>query len=200
MIRRCAAATLLCSGCLLAKSAAATDCFLEDRWGWAAPDHARLQTGGYLGALIVGVGYTAFHALELDTYYGWVPSNLGGKNIHTIALRVSGHLPGWCLTRQLRWTWLYFGIGGLHTFGRGFFVRSPDPFPPRYYPVTATRPFFGVGRELTLLTSPTAPLTSHGVFAEANAQDQYAFEWLDNTSQIQPWEVWSLAFGYKASF
>jgi hypothetical protein len=172
----------------------------RDRWGWAAPDHARLQTGGYLGAATVGVGYSALQVLDVDAYYGWVPANLGGKDIHTLALRMSGHFPGWCITDHLRWTWLYLGFGGLHTFGRGFFVNSPDPFPPRYYPVTSTRPFLSLGSDFAWVTHSRSAIVAHGLYGEITAQDQYAMEWLDNMNAIEPWEVWSLALGYKASF
>lgn len=110
---------------------------------------------------------------------------------------MSGHFPGWCVTDQLRWTWLYLGFGALHTFGRGFFVNSPDPFPPRYYPVTATRPFLSLGSDFAWVPRSGAAIVAHSLYGEINTQDQYVMEWLDNTNAIEPWEVWSLALGYK---
>jgi hypothetical protein len=175
-------------------------CRTEDRGGWAAPDHAKLQTGGYLGLLAVGVGYSALQMIDVDGYYGWVPGASNGPSIHALGLRASGHVKGWCITSKARWIYFSLGVTALATFGRGFFLGSPEPFPRRYYPVTAVRPLFTVGNELSIRQSGNGPFAAHGAIVEITTVDQYFLEWLDNTDVIEPLDVWSLSLGYKASF
>jgi hypothetical protein len=176
-----------------------TSCRGKDRWGWAVPDHAKLQMGGYLGLATIGVGYTPLSVLDVEVFYGWVPKAVGGTDIHSLALRLSGHVRGWCVTPKIRWTYLSGGIGGLMTFGRGFFFASPDPLPTRYYPVTAAHALVHLGSELSFVSSNGDLFSAHGAFLELTAFDEYVLQWLDNTSAIAPWEPWSMTLGYKAS-
>jgi hypothetical protein len=177
-------------------------CRTDDRWGWAVPDHAKLQTGGYLGLITLGVGYSAWQMLDVDVYYGWVPEGVGGTDIHALAARISMHPPGLCIARDLRWTMISAGLGGLMTFGRGFFLLSPDPHPANYYPMTGLRVLFSLATELHFVPpcEPSSVFSSHGLVVELTALDQYLFTWLGNSSVIDPWDVWSMTLGYKASF
>ena len=117
--------------CVPASALASDGCLQRvDRLGWYVPDYAKLQTGGYLGVVTVGAGYTAFDLLDLDLYYGFVPAAVGGVDVHTPAARVGLHVKGVCLTPTLRWKYLHGGVGMLFGFGDGFFL-SPPPRPAR---------------------------------------------------------------------
>lgn len=175
-------------------------CRSVDRFGWAAPDHVKVQTGGYLGFITVGVGYSALQRIDVDLYYGWVPSPIGGNDIHSLALRVSGHVATHCVAPNLRWRVMTVGLGAMTTFGRGFFLLSPDPYPANYYPITALRSFLSLGTEFALTQADNGLFSAHGGYVELTTLDQYMFAWLDNLSTIAPWEIWSLSLGYKASF
>lgn len=182
--------------------AADDDCRRADRFGWAVPDHGKLQTGGYLGLITLGVGYSALQVLDADVYYGFVPAAVGGHDIHTLAGRISAHPPGLCIAPNLRWTIVSAGLGVLIGFGRGYFIDSPSPHRSDYYPETALRSFLSLGTELHLLQASDhdAVFASHGVLLELTALDRYVDVWLDNTDVIDAWQAWSLSFGYVASF
>jgi hypothetical protein len=173
----------------------------DDPLGWYVPDRAKLQTGGYLGLVTVAVGYSAFDVLDFDLYYGWVPEAVGGIDIHSVAARAGVRAPGLCLGSSLRWTYLQGGIGGLMTFGKNFFVVNPSRYPgDYYYPVTALRAFLSVGTALEFLQSPASLVSSHGVFVEVSALDEYLVPWIKNAETISLWDVWSLSVGYQLGY
>ena len=47
----------------------------RDRLGWAVPDYARLQSGGYLGMGTVAVGWWDYNANRLRLAVGYVGEN-----------------------------------------------------------------------------------------------------------------------------
>jgi hypothetical protein len=190
------AATLLTANFPTA-ARATTDCFAVDKLGWYVPDHARLQTGGYLGMLTVGVGYSAFDALDVDVYYGWVPEPVGGRDIHSVALRLGTHVRGLCVTRDVRWIFLSAGIGGVTTFGERFFLVSPEPFPSSYYQETMVRSFLSIGTELAFRVREASLIAGHSAFIEVTALDEYVLVWLKNVRTRSAWDPWSLTIGYK---
>lgn len=172
----------------------------HDALGWAAPDHVKLQTGGMLGMLTLGVGYEALSVLALDGYYGWVPEAVGGTEVHSVAARVAVRSKGVCLTDHMGWRILSIGTGALLTFGDGFFVTQPDRYPPRYYRETALRGFVSAGTMLELLHPESSVVASTGAFIEVTALDVRVFAWGRNLDTLSFWDLWSLSLGLNMGF
>jgi hypothetical protein len=118
-------AILLLAGWVLARG----PCHDRDRSSpWYVPAYAKLQTGGYLGAVTAGGGYSPWQLLDVGVFYGWVPPSLGGVSIHSFALRLGASVRGACIARD--WNWVYFtgGVGVLVTPGDGFFLSVADRY------------------------------------------------------------------------
>lgn len=188
---------------LACASAEADDCHLnEDRFGPWTPDYAKVQSGGYVGALTLGVGYLFFdQRLDLATLYGFVPGALGGTTHHILALAARGRVPGLCLTRELNWVYVYGGAGVLFTFGDGFFVRVPERYhDPRYYRATASRWTFTLGSELALRQRTKGGAIAHALYWEVSALDVYIAIWLRNPGSVSFVSMFSSSVGYRLQF
>ncbi|MCC6903596.1 MAG: hypothetical protein IT377_31800 [Polyangiaceae bacterium] len=198
MIRRAAAGLGLLAALLWPGTGAAESCpDRADPLGWAAPDFVKAQSGGYLGLATVGVGYaTKNDLLAVAAYYGWVPRQVAGIEIHSFAVTLTarGRL---CLDSRWEWIVAYGGVGSVFTRGEGFFIESPSPYPDDYYQPTARRYLVLVGSEV-LLKPTTAPawLSGHGPFFEVVFLDKYLSAWWKN-DRIALRETLSLALGYK---
>lgn len=161
------------------------------------PDHVKLQTGGYLGLATVGLGISALgDVLNATGYYGWVPRAVGGRDISSFALVLALRPPA-VRQRRVHWIPVYAGLGALYVRGDGFFVLTPDEYPPAYYPPTGIRMLGLLGSELGVHTRSGSGVSSHGAFIELVVLDIYAHHWLENTSTLSPFEIVSTAVGYK---
>lgn len=197
----CAVPLLLQIGVVPVRALASEGCHRRaDTLGWYVPDHAKVQTGGYLGMATVGVGYTALRVLDFDLYYGWVPEFVGGVDIQSLAIRVSGHVKGICLTPDVNWIYISGGLGMVMTFGDGFFVLNPSRYPAGYYPITALRNLLTVGTAIEFQQPEHRWIAHHGAFLEFAALDQYVRAWLQSPKTIAAWEPWSMSLGYKLGF
>jgi hypothetical protein len=166
---------LLALAVTAAAEAAAQPCRSPAETRRFVPDYAKLQTGGYLGAFTLGAGYTPLgNALDFAGYYGWVPSALGGVDIHTVALRVGARVRGVCLSRDWNWVYLTGGAGALLTFGEDFFVFVPERYDnENYYRPTALRGIVSLGTELSRREHGSSWISTEGVFLEVTALDEY---------------------------
>lgn len=173
-----------------------------DRAGWLVPDFVKLQTGGYLGLVTIGTGWlVADEIVSFSGYYGFVPRSVGGKDIHSVALRLDARARGLCVSPGASWVWVYAGLGAVFTFGDGFFLTQPPNVPRGYYTrPTAYRALFAVGSELNLLRDEGGPIASHGAYAELTVLDEYLRVWAFNTESISPLEMLSSTVGYRARF
>lgn len=169
---------------------------------WYVPRYAKLQTGGYLGFLTVGSGWSLAQThVEIELLYGWVPASLGGTSVHSLTLRSFGRSPGWCFGPGFRWTYLYGGPAVLFALGDQFFLRVPERYHDRrYYRRTAMHWLATLGTELALpFRSPHIPL-QHALYAELSALDDYLFSWLKSASTVSFASIFSTTLGYRVRF
>jgi hypothetical protein len=162
-----------------------------------APDHLKLQTGGFLGLATVGLGLSAFEDhLNVTGYYGWVPQSVGGIEIHSFAMVLVGRA---ARSRFGDWRWIpvYAGAGALYVRGEGFFVVLPDRYPDGYYLPTGIRALGVLGTELELRASSGTDVASHGAFLEVVALDVLVHHWAANRDSVSLLEVFSTGLGYK---
>lgn len=174
----------------------------RDRLGWAVPDYARMQTGGFLGLVNVAVGYSAFRdVLNFQLEYGFVPPLAKESSVHFGA--------GLLLVRPLRlvfaarerfWFYpIYAGGGVMVASARGLFIRQPSVYPKGYYPPNGFHILALLGCELAFRPNAGQFVTRHALTVEFITLDQY----LDAISQnrsMSPFGAFSTAVGYKLGF
>jgi hypothetical protein len=168
---------------------------------WYLPAYARAQTGGYLGALTIGAGYTPWRVLELGAYYGWVPEQLGGVHIHSVALRVGARVRGICVTPDWNWIYVTGGVTALFTRGEGFFVSVPERYDDsRYYRPTGVRGLLSVGTALSHRDRDGSILSTQGPFLEISALDEYLRLWAKSPHAEPFLSTLSTSVGYQIGF
>lgn len=169
-----------------------------DRLGWAVPDFAKLQTGGFSGAVTVGLGYAMLQDhLNVAALYGYVPVAVG-RDVHSVHLTLSGR-PGEIRFQQLGWLPLYGGLGALCTWGPGYFVVPPKRYPRAYYYPTALRASVLVGTELDWV-SRRGPFERHGAYFELTTLDFLLLAQLRNPRVVRLTDIVSSTLGYRFSF
>ena len=173
----------------------------RDRLGFAVPDYARLQTGGFLGMFTVGVGYSAFRdILNIGVSYGFVPRYQGAPAVHLGSAALSVRPLRFAVDRERIWVYpLYLGAGVLAASGKNVFLSQPDVYPSGYYAPTALHYFLLFGAEAALRQHSDRFFTRHSLFVEAVTIDQY-LDALQQNREFQLYDAFSTAFGYRASF
>jgi hypothetical protein len=172
----------------------------DDRLGWAVPDHVRLQTGGWIGAFTVGIGYSLFgDHLAIDAFYGYVPPldgaprrHIGTGGMYIRPLRVG-------LGGDVFIVPFYLGAGVMVASGADVFVHQPKELPSGYYAPTAVHWFAAFGVEIGIGAGRGAAIRRHALYAEEVTIDQY-FDALVQNRDLRLVDAFSTALGYRASF
>lgn len=174
----------------------------RDRFGFAVPDYARLQTGGFLGLVNVALGYSAVRDIvNVQLEYGFVPEFDKESSAHFGAVLV--------LIRPLRFAFgarerfwlypLYAGGGVMLASSSGLFVKQPDVYPEGYYPPNALHFVALLGLELALRPDAGQFATRHALTLEVVTLHQYLDAIAQNPS-MSPLSGFSTAVGYKLGF
>jgi hypothetical protein len=170
----------------------------RDRLGWYVPDYARLGSGGFLGAAVIGSGYDLYRDIvNLGASYGYTPPLGGDPPYHSL----SAHLalrPLHVRIRRLLIVPAYVGGGVVRHFGPNLFVRQPSGYPPGYYPPTGLHATAYLGAELDWLAID-GTIERHGVYYEAMTLGEYLFTFARN-SDLHLFDAFSTFVGYRATF
>jgi len=171
-----------------------------DRLGWAVPDFAKLQTGGFVGLAAVGVGYAAFDdILNATLLYGYTPKWHAGVDVHSFHFALSGR-PFDVRLREFRIVPIYLGAGLLFNPDPKLFVKVPARYPEsNYYPPTALHWTAHIGLEADYVPS-RGVLERHGLYFEAVALDTYVFSYFENRQTVAFTDMFGSAIGYRAAF
>jgi len=115
---------------------------------WYIPDYAKIQFAGNSGFLSVGTGYLCFgEKLQLDLFYGYVPSFIGGVDIHTISQKNSFTLKTYKLSDNSTVSPIA-GFGVNIALDSKYSTLFTSQYPKYYYWTTATHLIFFVGAKL----------------------------------------------------
>jgi len=170
-----------------------------DEQGWLAPDYFKLQTGGFLGAVNVGVGYSIFNdILEVGASYGYAPPAEESEHYHAITASLSIRPLRINPSRALIIVPLYVGGGGLVAFGPNVFHEQPSVYPPGYYPPNALQAIAFFGFEADLRRPKHELFKRHGLFVEFVTINQYLDSLINNRS-LHLFDAFSTAVGYRAA-
>lgn len=169
-----------------------------DRLGPWVPDFAKLQSGGFAGALTVGLGYAPLRdLLNLAALYGYVPPALGGS-VHSLHFTLQVR-PLSVRSGAVRWLPLYAGLGALCTWGADYFLLLPRRYPNGYYPPNACHATLQAGVELQWLPR-RGWVRRHGLYAELTTLDALLIDYFQNPRMTGPADIVSSSIGYRLSF
>jgi hypothetical protein len=174
----------------------------RDRMGWAVPDYARLQTGGFSGMVSVGFGYSALRDIvNVGVAYGYVPARSDAPEVHMGTATVQLRPLRATLGEDDRFYYypLYAGAGALAASGPNLFLKQPASYPAGYYPATGFHYLLLVGTEVALRMPEGSPVVRHSVYCELVTLNQY-FDALIQNRQSRMVDGIASALGYRASF
>lgn len=198
------AALIAAGGALLvARSAIAEELAPDrDRYGWAVPDYVRLQSGGFMGMLTVGVGYSALRdVVNVTVTYGGVPAHEGNGPIQlfTATLTVRPLRFSFGPERRFEILPLYLGGGAMISSSRATFVSQPDHYPKGYYPPNAIDLVAHFGLEIAMREPAHRLLARQSLFVEEVTINQYLQSAIDNHAFHLP-SAFSTAIGWRGWF
>lgn len=157
-----------------------------------SPYYAKMQYAGNLGLASVGIGKTWLKdRLSLDFNYGYLPKNINGSRVHTLALKSAYQFRKHRISVfDIRY---YSGISLNYALTDNTYLSYPDYFPSNYYSSNAfhLNPFLGI--RLTLPEKKDKP-GAIGIYAELGTVDYKIWYALAN-KEIKPDDIWNLCFG-----
>lgn len=173
----------------------------DHRLAWAEPDFVRLQTGGWIGAANISVGYAALDdVVNVSAGFGYTPGQLAGKDIFNVDLtlalrpfRVDLGVRDWYLVP------VEIGAGLMYVFGDQYHVAVPDRYRSGYYPPTALHWLAHVGVELGW-EPRHGFFTRHAIFYRATTLDTFATSYVQSNDRLDLVDVLSSAIGYRVEF
>jgi hypothetical protein len=163
------------------------------------PDHVKVQFAGGIGFTSIGVGYQSrSEKLEGDLYYGYVPRSVGGVQIHALSGKVT-----WYPLKKVGWRSFELrplSVGGLvsYTFGKQYFLFSPENYPFSYYDFpTALHGGAFVGGRIDKAIGGGRKV---GLYYELGSNDREIISYLNNRESLNLTDILNLAIGIKTSF
>lgn len=174
-----------------------------DRFGWYVPDFGRLQTGGYLGQINIGIGYAAFgDVLNWKVGYGYVaPGGDSSESIHTLDTSLCVR-PVEVRFGDGRWIPVFVGAGLLYVPGDQYELAFParyTRYSGSYYRPTAVHGIAYLGTEVGFRVEGGF-VERHALYYQVVVLDQLGHSYLSNRSELSLTEVFSSAIGYRMAW
>lgn len=171
-----------------------------DRLGWYVPDYVKIQTGGFLGAFQLVIGYAVWKdRFNLGLQYGFTPQYEEAPPVHTVAATLTVRPLRIDIGPQLFIVPIYGGVGLTASKGKNLFISQPTVYPPGYYAPTALHYLATLGLEVGARSREGSLLTRQSLFYEVVTIDQYIDALIDN-KQSRLLDALSSMVGYRASF
>lgn len=172
----------------------------EDRLGWAVPDYVKIQTGGFLGAFQLAVGYAIWKdRFNVAIQYGYSPRWNGTPPYHLFAGSLTIRPIRIDAGPRLFVVPAYIGGGAMFASGPNIFIEQPAVYPSGYYAPTAVQAIALAGAEVGARAHEGDLLTRQSVFVEFVTINQYIDAFLDN-KRARLLDSLSTLVGYRASF
>ncbi|MCA8832935.1 hypothetical protein [Hymenobacter pini] len=166
---------------------------------WYQPAHVVLQTGGGLGMVAGGVGFSLKDCLDLDILVGYVPEKYAGSALSLASAKIL-YSP-WTLSVGQRFSVKPLSVGGYFSYTHGTINdEEPDQYSPGYYWFsTDTRVGPLLGSRVSYALPPTAAGRSRNLSAyyELGTNDLYIVSYVQNTKGLSPADILVLSLGLK---
>ena len=181
---------------LLSGTAAAKDSTKPHRF---LPDHVKLQYAGTIGYFSIGAGYqNRKEKLEGDLYYGYVPKSVGGVHIHALSGKLTWYPLKKIDLKSFQVKPLSVGTLVSYTFGKQYFLFSPENYPYSYYNFpTALHIGAFIGGQVDKTFKNKKRI---GLYYELGTTDRELSSYVVNRKSIKPSDILNLAVGIKTSF
>ncbi len=166
----------------------------------ALPDYFKLQFGGGVGFISIGLGYDSKNTkLEGDFIYGYVPKKVGGITIHTISSKITWFPLKKVDLKNLAIKPLSLGLLVNYTFGKQYFSFSPENYPYNYYDhPTAIHLGSFVGGQVKL-NIQDKHLKRLAFYYEIVTYDVELLSYLSNPKSLSPADIFNIGLGIKVS-
>lgn len=165
---------------------------LPARESVTAPYYAKMQYAGNLGLASIGLGKTYLKdRLTVDFNYGYLPKEINGSRVHTLALKSAYQFKKHQLS--IFFIRYYTGISFNYAITDNTYLSYPDYFPSDYYNTNAVHvnPFLGI--KLALPNKADKP-DAIEIYAELGTVD-YKIGYAIANKEIKPKDIWNLCFG-----
>lgn len=178
----------------------------QKKMSFLIPQEAIIQYAGSIGYLSAGAGYEIFgnRRGNLSFHYGYVPKDKGGE-LHITTLKIA-YKP-WQVSLKKWGTFYPFNPGFFisYTFHRDLSVSFPSGQYPGdyYYWSEAIRPHLSFNSEVVLKTPSALKSTGIrglGLYLEANTNDYYLVNFVQNTSELKIDDIFQLGIGLRVKF
>jgi len=170
---------------------------------WYRPRHLMVQTGGGIGMVAAGAGYTfAQDKLETDILLGYVPKRFAGSTLSLVSAKLMYSPFTVRLAEQWQLKPLTVGAYFSYTHGtindeeRGQYKKG------YYWFSTDTRVGPLAGSRISYLRPSRSGGAPHAVslYYELGTNDLYAISFVQNTKGLNFGQILTLAIGVKADF
>lgn len=166
---------------------------------WYQPAHIVLQTGGGLGMVAGGVGFSLKERLDLDILVGYVPEKYAGSALSLASAKLL-YSP-WTLPVGQKFLVKPLSVGGYFSYTHGTINdEEPDQYKPGYYWFsTDTRVGPLLGSRVSYALPPTATGRSRNLSAyyELGTNDLYIVSYVQNRKGLSPADILVLSLGLK---
>ncbi len=152
------------------------------------PHHAKIQFAGSIGFISIGTGYEfAKKKLQGDFFYGHVPKQVGGINIHSITAKLTW-LPVSIQKSDLKFDLLTVGILVNYAFGKQYDI-SRASFDYYGFPTAA---------HLALLAGAGITKNKIGLYYEVGTTDRELISFVSNLKGgIKFYEIINIGIGAR---
>jgi hypothetical protein len=166
---------------------------------WYQPAHVVLQTGGGLGMVAGGAGFSLKDRLDLDILVGYVPEKYAGSALSLASAKLL--FSPWTLPVSPKLSVKPLSVGGYFSYTHGTINdEEPNQYQPGYYWFsTDTRIGPLLGSRLSYALPPTASGRSRNLSAyyEFSTNDLYLISYVQNTKSLSPADILTLSLGLK---
>ena len=157
------------------------------------PLNIQFQYAGNLGLVSAGMGKPYFNdKLDLYFIYGYLPKNINGATVHTIALKTTYSPFITQISPKINLNY-YTGMNALYSITRNTFLKYPDYFPDGYYNSNAFHMSFYLGLRAKFNTMNSA-FEAVSFFTELGTID-YQIWSAFKTKNVGFSDIWNISFG-----
>lgn len=170
-----------------------------NRLPWYSPRHVVVQTGGGLGMVAAGAGYSLKDRLDLDILAGYVPKKYAGSTLSVFSAKLL-YSP-WTLPLSPKVSVKPLSVGGYFSYTHGT-INDEEPgqyYKGYYWFSTDTRVGPLLGSRLSYALPPTATGRPRNLSAyyELGSNDLYIISYVQNLKGLSPADILTLSLGLK---
>lgn len=159
------------------------------------PDYAKMQYAGNIGWLSLGGGYEfLLKTLQTDLMYGFVPKAIGGKEIHSLTLKVTV-VPGrFYIGKGIEVVPLQFGAFANFAIGDNYVLIWPGYYPRNYYYSTSFNSGEFIGFRIGKDINSVKNIQKIDLYAEISTLTVYLQDYLVS-DYLEFSDIFSLSIG-----